>query len=117
MKKLYSYFLVIKHDRTELLKEEFEIKDINGEEFVYFSKHKIHLLSQVPVNEFAFETYQAISGYRMLSFIDYSISEIKPIFFAQILPQREKLLKELAQKLSNTADQTRLLISNPIKVL
>jgi hypothetical protein len=117
MKKLYSYFLVSRHDRTELLKEEFEIKDIDGEEFVYFSKNKIQLFSQIPLNEFIYCEYQGVNGYQMLSLADYPTAEIKPLFLTHILPQREKLLKELAQKLANAAESTQSLISNPIKVL
>lgn len=117
MKKLYSYFLVSRYDRTDFLKETFEIKDIDGEEFVYFSKNKIQLFSQIPVNEFIYCEYQGTNGYRMLSLVDYPTEELKPLFLAKILPERQRLLRELSQKLANASESTQMLICNPIKIL
>lgn len=117
MKKLYSYFLIIKHDRTELLKEEFDIEMIKGEEYVYLEKNDVKPLSQIPLDVFNNIGYKGVNGYRMCSLLDYPNGEVKPLFLAHILPEREKLLKELAQKLANAAESTQRLIVNPIKVL
>lgn len=117
MKKLYSYFLVKKHDRTELLKEEFDIEMIKGEEYVYLEKNDVKPLSQIPLDVFNNIGYKGVNGYRMCSLLDYPNEEVKPLFLAHILPEREKTLKELSQKMANFVENTHSYITNPIKAL
>lgn len=117
MKKLYSYFLVSRYNETQLIKEEFEIKEIDKDEFVYFSKNNIQLFSQVPLDKFIYGEHQGVNGYRMLTLTDYFNEEVKPLFLAHILPEREKTLKEMSQKMVKFAESTNSYITNPIKVL
>lgn len=112
--KLYSYFVVAKHSTTELLKESFEVKDIDDQKYVVFGKDNVKNLAKITTDKFSFIEYQGANGYRMCSLIDYKDEEVKAILLAQIVPQRNTEMRDLMLKAENLASYTQRYICNPI---